>query len=177
MILGSFGVYDRCIIEWCSSFRALRYLKITIAPLSQTRDGGRMISKSNFASAVGPHLSGVSVRAASTTATLAGLSPRAPRRPGPRPPPCPTAGARPRAPRGSPARILAIAYWALGRPPIAIRHCGPLRGCGPSRDPAARSDPRCRCRTVCTPRSTLHAPGGESVELISHLQNSKGHRV
>ena len=33
MILGSFGVYDRCIIEWCSSFRALRYLKITIAPL------------------------------------------------------------------------------------------------------------------------------------------------
>ena len=34
MILGSFGVYKRCIIEWCSSFRALRYLKITIAPLS-----------------------------------------------------------------------------------------------------------------------------------------------
>ena len=34
MILGSFGVYDRCIIEWCSSFRALRYLKITIAPLT-----------------------------------------------------------------------------------------------------------------------------------------------
>ena len=33
MILGSFGVYKRCIIEWCSSFRALRYLKITIAPL------------------------------------------------------------------------------------------------------------------------------------------------
>ena len=125
---------------------------------SQTRDGGRMISKSNFCrvSNFGRRpLCALSLCARPPRRRLSQDSHRA--RPAGRAPvhrPA-TAGARPRAPRGSPARILAIAYWALGRPPIAIRHCGPLRGCGPSRDPAARSDPRCRCRRLyvpCTPR-------------------------